>query len=642
TGNPGLMLKTGLTTVTHTYDTTTGAFVFVGAAKNKTVFFYPSTSVMGFTNYESDTISNEPSIAFDTQFAYQNTTGLWIRLSNGASTWTGTDSEFFWSTTYRGVTADVNLLFTTNYNTTDRIRYWDGTTWTSFSPTTRSVADNFVKSARLIIPFKRRLLLLNTRERVTIPPAGSVDVDFVNRVRWSQVGDPTDPLAFREDIKGRGDFLDFSTQEAIVSAHILRNRLIVYLERSTYEIVYTGNEANPFLFQQINAELGCESTFSIIPFDKVVLGIGGTGIHACNGANVERIDANIPDEVFEFHNNNEAPLRVAGIRDYYAEMVYWSVPDGSGYTNVPNRILAFNYKTLSWAFFDDSITAFGYIWNGTSDVDWVTSDFEWSRAGFAWNSSALEARQRSVLGGNQQGYTFLIERDITQNARSLSINNISKPLPLEKLTLKIINHNLRSGDWIQVEGAEGVTELNGLNFQVLLKNSDEVEIVQPPVITGTYKGGGTIRLISKIDILTKQFNFYISQGLQAYISKVDFYVEKTGSGADGAKGEITIDTYPSSSTLSLRDAGIGSGTILGNSILETISFPTIPLEDQMERFWHSVYFQAQGETIQLRIFWSDDQMRGPIVDGKQETTLIPFLDFQLHGMIFFASPINQV
>ena len=202
------------------------------------------------------------------------------------------------------------------------------------------------------------------------------------------------------------------------------------------------------------------------------------------------------------------------------------------------------------------------------------------------------------------------------------------------MTLKIINHNLRSGDWIKIEDAVGVTELNDLNFKVNLVDDDNVTIDLAPTITVGYLGGGTIRLVSKIDILTKQFNFYVSQGLQAYISKVDFYVENTGSGEDTDEGEITIDSFPSTSTLSLRDAAIGTDTILGtDTVLETIPFPTIPLEAQMDRFWHGVYLQAQGETIQLRIFWDDDQMRD---------VAIPFKDFQLHGMIFYASPTNQV
>jgi len=116
------------------------------------------------------------------------------------------------------------------------------------------------------------------------------------------------------------------TEEAIVSAEFIKDRLIVFFERSTWELAYTGNQVLPFVWQKINTELGSEATFSVVPFDKVVLAIGNTGVHACNGSNVERIDTKIPDTVFEIFNKENGVSRVAGVRDYFNEMVYWSFP----------------------------------------------------------------------------------------------------------------------------------------------------------------------------------------------------------------------------------------------------------------------------------------------------------------------------
>jgi len=619
-GAPGVMLTTGAAT-THTYNTTTGAYVINGAAATTDCYFYPSEPVMGFANYESDALINEPTYAFDTQFAYHYTGGEWVRLATGgaAALWTSSNSDFFWSTSYRGATEDINILFTTNYNTTDRIRYWNGTTWASLSPATRTGAVDYIKTALIILPFQNRLVLLNTKEYV----AGA-DKTFVNRCRYSQFGSPLAVDAFREDIDGKGDFIDAPTKESIVSAQILKNRLIVYFESSTYELVYTGNQVYPFIWQQINAELGCESTFSIIPFDKVVLGIGDNGIHACNGANVERIDIKIPDEVFEFHNDDEGPKRVTGIRDYYSEMVYWSVPDSGYYSTFPNRILAFNYRTQSWAFFDDSITSWGYI-NNLTDVTWATSAVEWQTAANQWNDGVDESYHKHVIAGNQQGYTFVTLRDCTWNAKSLSINNITESSGV--VTIDCIDHNLRSGDWIHIEDCTGITELNDNNYKINYVDADSFTIDLAPAVTGTYTGAGTISLVSNIDVLTKEFNFYKSSGSNTYISKADFYISTTGSGETDDVGEITIDAYPSSSKLSLRDDSIATGTILGSSILETYPYTDKPIEAEQERFWHAVYLQSEGEGVQLRIYWSDDQMS----DDN-----IPFQDFQLHGMLFHA------
>ena len=79
--------------------------------------------------------------------------------------------------------------------------------------------------------------------------------------------------------------------------------------------------------------------------------------------NVQRIDEKIPYEIFNVNNANNGVERVAGIRDYYNELVYWSynsidVDTGSN-DKYPNKVLVYNYKENTWAFNDDSITAFG-------------------------------------------------------------------------------------------------------------------------------------------------------------------------------------------------------------------------------------------------------------------------------------------
>src|SRR4029077_9716800 len=63
---------------------------------------------------------------------------------------------------------------------------------------------------------------------------------FQQRVRFSQNGDPTDTAnGWLEDVPGRGGYIDAPTKEAIISAEFLRDRLIVFFERSTWELVYT-------------------------------------------------------------------------------------------------------------------------------------------------------------------------------------------------------------------------------------------------------------------------------------------------------------------------------------------------------------------------------------------------------------------
>lgn len=608
------MLTTGAS-VTHTYDIGTGAYVFVGADANTDVYFYPATPVMGLISYEVIDINDEPLFAFDTQFAYQRVNGGWARL--GTAVWTGNDAQFFWGCSYRGIEAYDNYLFVTNFNPPDQIKYWDGASWTTFAPVFNAAGD-IIETARIIVAFKDRLLFLNTVESIS-----STNHSFVNRLRFSQNGSPVQSDAWREDIPGKGGYLDAPTKEQIITAQFLKDRLIVYFESSTWELVYTGNEILPFRWQQINTELGAESTFSQVPFDKAVIGVGNVGIHACNGANVERIDDKIPDAVFEIHNENDGVVRVNGIRDYFLEMVYWTFPSAEGNPTYPNRVLVYNYRNSSWAFNDDSITCFGY-YQDQNDVTWESTALTWAESIDPWDTGALQALFQYIVGGNQEGFVFIIDSDNSRNAPALSITNITGS---SSATLTIINHNLSNEDYVIVENAQGITSLNNNVYPVTVVDDNTIRF-NGEAISGTYTGGGTIARVSRIDILTKQYNFYMNSGRNAYVAKVDFYVDKT------VNGQITVDSYASSSTISLREGGLATGSIIGTGVLETKPYPVdmAPLEQSQARIWHPVYLQAEGEVVQLNLYLSPEQL----VD-----TDIAWSDFELNAMTFYCTPTTS-
>jgi hypothetical protein len=616
TGTPGVMLTTGAAT-THTYNTTTGAYDIQGAAATTDVYFYPAEPVMGLLTYELSTINDEITYAFDTQFAYTYTSGGWERLGTGI--WTGDDSQFFWGENYRGADAEDSLLFVTNYNAADLMWYWDGATWTQFSPA-YDVAGNTIDSCRVILSFKDHLLLLNT-----IEDNGTTVETHGNRCRYSQSGSPVAADAFYEapETSGKGGVIDAPTKEQIISARILRDRAIVFFERSTWELVYTGNKILPFLWQKINSELGAESTFSTVLFDKVLLGVGNVGIHACNGANVERIDEKIPDFVFDIHNGSDGPERVYGIRDYKAEVVYWTLPGSENNPTYPTQVLVYNYRTGGWALNDDSLTCFGTIQN-ESDETWQSIQTTWSEMVSMWDSGSLQSEFPSIAAGNQQGYVFIVDQNVTRNAPSLQVSALSIGAS-NVVTLTVVDHNLQIGDYILVESVQGTTGINDSVYSVTSASGDDITITVPGV-GGTYTGGGTLARVSQIDIKTKEYNFYQKEGRNLFIPKIDFYVDRTSN------GQIAVDFSPSSSDRSMVSDGTTTGAILGSSILETSPHALIPLESSQERFWHALYPQAEGSTIQFRIYLSETQM----LDKD-----IALSDFQLNGFCIYSQSVSR-
>lgn len=616
------------------YNTTTGALVITGSAQvvGTPVYFYPADACMGISSYETGVrVDAEAIYAFDRQFAYvfDIATG-WKRSGTGTNPlWHGTLSDYYWTTSWKGVAADETAFFVTNFNvsnpngagtlTDDAI--WatsDGTTWAEFFPYFNPAGGApqtgpYVLSARIVLPFKNRLLLLNTIENDNANPDPTLTLNawFPQRCRWSanlNIKAPFDTNAWYEwsvrdnaGNKGVGaSFSDCPTDEAIISAEYLKDRLIVYFENSTYELVYTQNDIEPFVWQKINTELGAVSTFSIVPFDKVVLGIDNIGIHACNGYNVERTDTQIPDQVFQFDDLSTFVDKVAGIRDYLTEMVYWSYKDKQAPTIWPNKLLAYNYRNGTWAVYDDCLTAYGYMTQQTQLT-----------------------RYNRVIAGTQEGYMVIIDNDVYRNAPCMQISKMVTGLGgFVNLTVK--QHNCSDGEYVAIEDCTGFTALNGLILQVLNVIDADTIAIDSVLVPAGYTGSGTLARVSQIDILSKQYNPYIGKATNFAINKIDFAVEKTLS------GKLLIDYYTNSSQYSTL---VNSTTIEGTNILDTFPYPTEPFEAVQTRLWHTLYFDTQGDCIQLHMYLSPALMTSPVVAWS---------NFELDGMLFYVQPTGRV
>lgn len=630
TGTPAAMYISDGTT-TATFDTTTGAYVFAGAPATKQVYFYTSEPVMGFRNYEQGAVNEHTSFAFDTQFAYKFSGSAWDR--DGSTVWNSTNTDYFWSANWQGVTSDLISMFTTNFKASigtpgasdDPIYSYDGSSWADFSALTKFNSDqDVVSTAKIIIPFKNRLLLLNTIENDISGPTNSA---HVNRCRFSHNGSPFAGNAWLEPnteyttntADGAG-WIDAPTEEEIISAALIKDRLIVYFERSTWEIVYTGNEALPFVWQSINSSLGSEATFSTIAFDKNILTIGTTGIHSCNGANVTRIDEEIPDKVYEVLKTTEGTKKIHGIKDFYNEMVYWTFRKNAHADDneFPDRVMVYNYQNGSWSFNDDCITTFGYF-EQSSDMTWGEADFTWEETDATWDSFYQQANSRNIIAGNQQGFVFALDADMGQNSPAMQITNMTYSAPYATITS--INHNLRDRDFIKLTNVAGFTGFTDGIYQVASRVDEDTITIRVDAFTGTYTGVGLIARVSRIEAETKDMNPYLKEGKNLYLAEVNFNVDKTSS------GEITINYTTSSSNLDMIDESQDSNTILGNNVLETKPYTTVTLEASQQRLWHSTYFQAEGEFVKLKLSLSDEQM---LDESVVEST------FSLNAMILYT------
>lgn len=620
TGAPATLLTTGA--ATGTYNTTTGALVITGNAENPATaaYFYPATPVMGLRLRENQSVNFEDTVGFDTQFAYRRVSSAWERL--GTAVWTGTNADFYWTLNYRGANPYETYFYVVNYVPADNVKYvpQGSTTWTTLRPQLDSGATRHLETAKLIVGFKDRLVALNT-----IEDESGADRTYKNRARWSQNGDPTAAAtSWLDDTPGRGGYNDAPTQQAIITAEFVKDRLIVYFERSTWELAYTGDSTLPFRWQQINNELGAESTFSVIGFDKGAIGVGNVGIHSCNGVNVERIDQKIPDAVFNIHNGNSGPNRVYGVRDYYRELVYWTYPDDTGDPTFPTNILLWNYQNGTWAFFKDSFTCFGTF---QKDADLAWSDLgakygTWAAWNDPWGTGQAQSQFPDILAGNQEGFVFVIDSDKSSNSQSLYITDMDAAT--ERLT--VINHNLKEGEYVLVEECTGITTLNGTIFKVALV-VDADTFTLDTTFTGTYSGAGKLTRISNINLTSKQWNPGTPVGQQFRLPYIDLLMDRTEN------GEVSLDyLVDSTSGQSLQDQ-VTAGTLLGSNTLYTKPEDNATYQPNQVRIWHRYFIYTEAQFLQIKIFMDDAQMRDPDISQ---------VDFQLSALILYADPGGRI
>lgn len=525
------------------------------------------------------------------------------------------------STPFTNAAAITGIAISNNMTATitgDGIRYYDGTTWRNFNPDIDGI--NVLMGGLIVIPYKSRLVVLSTLEGNNSAAA----TPFRQRARWSWNGPATNTSqGWRSDIVGFGGFVDAPTGEAIISAGFVKDNLIVYFERSTWKLVYTGNEILPFLFQRINAELGAESTFSATQFDNGLVAFGNVGIHASNGDECQRIDQVIPDEVFNVHNNTDGPKRTSAVRDFFQEVVYLAYADDRinsassvGKKYFPNKMILFNYRNNTFSFFDDNATTFGYF-QRVNDTPWsgLISPFTWSSWTFPWSSGIIKAGFPNVAFGNQQGFVELYVPQSTSNDNSLYIQNISGS------TITSPQHNLFVGQYVTIRGAIGVTGVNNATFRIVTVPTPDTFTIDGTAV-GTYIGGGEMIVRSNILIQTKQFTPFWNKGKNYSLKCIDMLFDRT------AVGEMTVDVFVNFSTLdSMSD--VASGTVLGLPVISTApesSDPYYLFQSQQDQIWKKFYTYATGETFQVQLRLSDAQMKNSDINNS---------DIVVHAMLFY-------
>jgi hypothetical protein len=519
--------------------------------------------------------------------------------------------------------------------------------WVNFNPTLNDA--NSLKGGRILLGYKDRLVILSTFEG---PPNNTSNTNYTNRARWSQNGtvfnetpvpqnQTADPQAWRDDIPGRGGFIDAPTTEAIISADFIRDTLVVFFERTTWALRYTGDQALPFVWVRINIEFGSGSQFSSVPFDRGVLTVGNRGIITSDGNNVERIDLKIPDTVFDISISNNNNARVHGIRDYRNELVYWTYINRADSANeagvintlgvsFPNKLLVYNYRENSYSIFNDAYTCFGYFTKGKALL-WNTAKITWNNANFNWNSAQIAANFPDIVAGTNTGYVMVLNK-ADSNDNQIAIDNIVS-IGLQTLVTTKEKHNLLEDQFVSFDGVQGMVNINGLNSQIVLDDplvaSPQTQFLCMDIDSSAFPlytpNTGEIIRLNNFNILTKRFNPFVSQGKSIFLSKADLYTDYIED------GQIAINVFvQDNSTESVNLAAIGYPQFW------QIVFPL----DQkvngitpVDKTWLRFFCHARGQFIQLQFTLNHAQMLNNNINTAP---------FALHAMILWMGQTGRL
>lgn len=536
--------------------------------------------------------------------------------------------------------------------TQDGIRWYDGDPtastnfgWVNFAPPLNQydAVTNpnpfYLVGANLITPFKNRLIFSGVYLTTTIP--GAAIQYFPNRIVYSQVGSPyysaplpfpisaqaPDPAAWFQNQAGRGGFLTAPFNEEIVYANENKDILIYGLESHQLKLIYTFDDSLPFIFQTINSELGSQNTFSAISLDTGVLSIGDYGILLTTEVSSQRIDLQIPDQVFDVSISNNNNFRVTAVRDFRNEWIYFTYCPGENETSTGtqskvfnSRTLLYNYRDNNWATFDENYTKYGTFRRSTRTT-WAGLGAKyrfWTFWNDPWNFGSNEAFFPQIAGGNQHGYV-MIKGVGTNEEKSQMITNVTPGT----FTITSPNHGLNNGDFIEIFGLIGIViqDIGGNPLSIF-----KIRVVDPNnfiitsnvifTVTGTYLGGGEYSRFSNPFIQTKQFPLYWKDGRGIRVGKQRYLLQTTAS------GQITAQIYSSQNAdVPSNSPGINPYLIYSDVVL-TSPEPNLygidpAYSSTQDQIWHRISNSINGDTIQLGFTLSDAQMFDRTINSQE-------------------------
>lgn len=557
----------------------------------------------------------------------------------------------------------------------DGIRWYDGDPtvnsfaegWVNFAPPINKVdpkanpaqVQTYLVGALMLLPFRGTFIAFGTWEQAA---NSSTPLQYPQRIRWSTFsGTPfysmpvpqeetADPLAWVENVNGRGGHLDIITAEDIVSATNQQETVLLGMERTQRRLVPTGSVINPFTTQIVNPEFGTNATFSGIALDKGTLSVGDYGFILATSYNAQRFDTKIPDQAFQVKQLilgiPTGPNRICSARNFQEETICFTFVDLSTGQTYPNRSVLFNYRDPSFSIMKESYTTYGQF-RDSEPNSWLTLNkngqplqnwFQWLPN---WISYEQEPGYPQVAGGNQEGYVMLKEFDTVGNHPSLAVSLISNIVSginpdNTTATFTIVNHNLEIGDYFFLQFAQGFTavppstNINGTIWKVLsIPTANTLTAINFTLLnlTGSYTGQGEISILDNFLVQTKQIADFWQMAGGVRLGTQRYLLDKTDLGEFTATLLISQDS---------NDPASANPWNVSTNIVRTRPDDSLGIrgsEVNQAQIWHRNSNSVLGDSVQMQFSMTDAQMQQFTGTGNNMTPSVSIQDWVLHAMV---------
>ena len=494
--------------------------------------------------------------------------------------------------------------------------------WVNFNPPLASgTSPQYLVGAKIIIPFKNRLLFFGTWTQTSTGSAiynpNQLVASQNGTVFYANVGLPAnqsgDPSAFFQNVVGRGIRLNAPISQEVILVDVNGDVIIVVFEDQPLVLYSTGDDSAPLLYQTVSSEYGGLSTFSGVSLDVGVLSISPYGFTMTTQTGTERIDLTIPDQVFNINQDNHGIERVCVVRDFRNEFIYWTFPNNANSVNnttqqipwtYPTTTLCYNYRENNWSTYTETYTTYGSFRRSDS-FTWATNPNEtWAAWSNPWNFGQSQTKYPYVCCGNQQGF-IMLRQDSTQESPSQYVDAINTT------TLVVTSpiHNLNDGDFVKFTGMLGITDINEVIFKIQTKPSTPDSFILTlqdgqTSPAGTYIGGGSYSRLTNMYVQSRQFPLAWQNERQTILGTQRYLMEKTQN------GQITLQLFVNQmNSLAANDPTYSEYLPFTNILLTSPEGNDLNLtQANQDAIWHRISTPVIGDTVQVGFTLSDDQM----------------------------------